>query len=90
LPKKKSSSKADKEEIMTAFWIVALGLGMAFHGLLILWVGGLPRALRSGEVPTAEKGTPMAFQLFWLDQYSYIGLVLTLVGGGLAAWGYLT
>jgi hypothetical protein len=83
------SSKADKEEIMTAFWIVAMGLGMAFHGLLILWVGGLPRALRSGELPTADKGTPMAFQLFWLDQYSFIGLVLALVGGALAAWGYL-
>ena len=26
---------------MSEFWIVATGLGMAFHGLLILWVGGL-------------------------------------------------
>lgn len=72
------------------FWIMALGLGMAFHGGLILWVGGLPRALTPGATPTAEKGTPEAFGLFWLDQYSYIGLVLFIVGLGLAAWGGLS
>ena len=74
---------------MSEFWIVALGLGMAFHGLLILWVGGLPRAFSPGESPTAEKGSPEAFGLFWLDQYSYIGLVLALAGLGLVAWGSL-
>ncbi|MGV0033775.1 MAG: hypothetical protein ACNYPE_02045 [Candidatus Azotimanducaceae bacterium WSBS_2022_MAG_OTU7] len=74
---------------MSEFWIVALGMGMAFHGLLILWVGGLPRALSSGESPTAEKGSPEAFGLFWLDQYSYIGAVLALVGLGLIVWGSL-
>ena len=74
---------------MSEFWIGALGLGMAFHGLLILWVGGLPRAFSPGESPTAEKGSPEAFGLFWLDQYSYIGLVLTLAGLGLVVWGSL-
>ncbi|MDA0272376.1 MAG: hypothetical protein O3C68_03875 [Proteobacteria bacterium] len=74
---------------MSDSWIVALGLGMAFHGLLILWVGGLPRAFSPGESPTAEKGSPEAFGLFWLDQYSYIGLVLTLAGLGLVVWGSL-
>ena len=74
---------------MYAFWIVALGLGMAFHGLLILWVGGLPRALTPGDNRTAPKGSPEAFGLFWLDQYSYIGLVLAAGGIGMAAWGYL-
>jgi hypothetical protein len=74
---------------MSEFWIVALGMGMAFHGLLILWVGGLPRALSPGESPTAEKGSPEAFGLFWLDQYSYIGVVLTLAGLGLVVWGSL-
>ncbi len=73
---------------MSEFWLTALGLGMAFHGLLIVWVGGLPRALRSGEVPTAEKGSQMAFQLFWLDQYSFMGLGLAASGIALAAWGY--
>ena len=74
---------------MSEFWIVALGLGMAFHGLLILWVGGLPRAFSPGESQTAEKGSPEAFGLFWLDQYSYIGLVLALAGLGLVVWGSL-
>ena len=74
---------------MSEFWIIALGLGMAFHGLLILWVGGLPYALSPGESPTAEKGSPEAFGLFWLDQYSYIGLVLSLAGLGLVVWGIL-
>ena len=75
---------------MSVFWIVAVGLGMAFQGLLIIWVGGLPRAFRPGEQPRAEKGTPEAFGQFWLDQYSYIGLVLAVLGLMLAAWGYLT
>ena len=74
---------------MSEFWIVATGLGMAFHGLLILWVVGLPRAFSSGEPSTAEKGTPEAFGLFWLDQYSYIGGVLTLAGLGFVVWGSL-
>ena len=75
---------------MDAYWIVASGLGMMFHGGLILWVGGLPRALTPGESPTAEKGTPEAFGLFWLDQYSYIGLVLAIGGAAVAAGGYLS
>ena len=66
---------------MMDFWLMAIGVGLIFHGLLILWVGGLPWALRSGKKPFFEKGSPQAFQVFWLDQYSYIGL--TLVGGGL-------
>lgn len=74
---------------MSEFWIVVIGLGMSFHGLLILWVGGLPRAFSSGETPTAEKGTPEAFGLFWLDQYSYIGGALALVGLGFFVWGTL-
>ncbi len=75
---------------MSEYWMMVIGLGMAFHGLLILWVGGLPRALSPGESPTAAPGTPEAFGLFWLDQYSYIGLTLTVVGAALAAGGYLT
>ena len=70
-------------------WLIASGLGFLFHGLLILWVGNLPWAFRVGKKPNFEKGSSGAFQIFWLDQYSYIGLVLTLlglaqiVGGGL-------
>lgn len=59
---------------------IILGLACIWMGALILWVGGLPRQLRRGEVPTAPKGTPEAFGLFWLDQYGYIGLTTLGVG----------
>ena len=72
---------------MSDFWIVAVGCGMAFHGLLILWVGGLPNALSREDSPVAEKGSTEAFGIFWLDQYSYIGLALTVLGAGLVLWG---
>ena len=60
--------------------LLALGLGLVWHGLQILWVGGLPRQLRRGEVPRAEAGSEAAFLLFWLDQYAWIGLTLGAVG----------
>ena len=66
-----------------AGWLIVLGLGAIWHGAQIIWVGGLPRQVRRGETPTAPKGTPEAFGLFWIDQYGYIGL--TLAVGGLAA-----
>ena len=72
-----------------AHWLVIVGCGAFWLGAQIIWVGGLPRMLRSGEVPTAPPGTPGAFQLFWLDQYSFIGLTLAIGGIALAAWGLL-
>ena len=71
------------------YWLICIGLGMVWHGVQIIWAGGLPRMLRRGEVPTAEKGTAAAFGLFWLDQYSFIGITLALAGIGLTAWGLL-
>ena len=71
------------------FWLICIGLGMSWHGAMIIWAGGLPRALRRGEVPTAAKGTPKAFGLFWLDQYSYIGLTLSALGLVIALYGWL-
>jgi len=65
-------------------WLVITGLGAAWLGWQIVWAGRLPRQLRRGEVPTAPRGTPEAFGLFWIDQYGYIGLTL-LLGGLLAA-----
>lgn len=59
---------------------IITGLGALWLGGHILWVGGLPRQLRGGEKPSAPKGTPEAFQLFWMDQYGYIGLTLFLGG----------
>ena len=61
-------------------WLVVVGLGALWLGLQIIWVAPVPRALRSGEVPTAEPGTPEAFGLFWLDQYGYIGITLSVLG----------
>ncbi|MEQ8483805.1 MAG: hypothetical protein RIB46_05545 [Pseudomonadales bacterium] len=70
-------------------WLVIVGLGALWLGAQIVWVAPLPRQLRSGEVPTAPKGTPQAFGLFWIDQYGYIGLTLALGGVLLALFGWL-
>ena len=70
-------------------WLVIVGLGALWLGAQIVWVAPLPRQLRRGEVPTAPKGTPQAFGLFWIDQYGYIGLTLALGGVLLAIFGWL-
>jgi hypothetical protein len=71
-------------------WLMIGGLGAIWLGVQIVVVGRLPRALRRGPQPTAPKGTPQAFGLFWLDQYGSIGLALA-IGGSLAAlWGGLS
>lgn len=70
-------------------WLMVAGLGAIWLGVQIVVVGRPPRALRRGPQPTAPKGTPQAFGLFWLDQYGAIGLTLA-IGGALAAlWGRL-
>ncbi len=71
-------------------WLLIVGLGCIWAGVHICANSGLPRQLRSGESPTAEKGSARAFQLFWLDQYAYIGLVLCLLGALAAAWSLLS
>lgn len=58
-------------------WFIVVGAGALWHGWQIVWVGGLPRQLRSGETPKGEPGSQMAFQLFWLDQYAWIGISLS-------------
>jgi hypothetical protein len=70
-------------------WWTIVGLGAMWLGVQIVIVGGLPRALRRGPQPTAPRGSPAAFGLFWIDQYGFLGLTLA-VGGALAvAWGRL-
>ena len=71
---------------MLAFpdWLIVVGLGAFWLGAQIVWVAPLPRQLRQGDVPSAVKGSPEAFGLFWIDQYGWIGLILC-VGGALAA-----
>ena len=61
-------------------WFICLGCGALWLGLQILWVAGLPRQLRRGEVEHADKGTQKAFMHFWFDQYAWIGISLSLIG----------
>ena len=70
-------------------WAIVCGLGALWLGAQIVVVGHLPRALRRGPHPTARKGTPEAFGLFWLDQYGFLGLALALGGALAALWGVL-
>jgi hypothetical protein len=65
-------------------WWIVCGLGAIWLGVQIVIVGRPPRVLRRGPQPTAPKGTPEAFSLFWIDQYGFIGLALAL-GGALGA-----
>ena len=70
-------------------WLVCLGIGMIWQGLLITWVGGLPLAItRRGEAKP-QAGTPEAFGFFWLEQYRFIGLTLSLTGFALTLYGGL-
>ncbi len=76
-------------ENVTGFWLCAGGFGALWLGIQIVVVGRLPRVLRRGETPTAPKGTPEAFGLFWLDQYGFIGLTLAILGAIAVAAGLL-
>ena len=66
-----------------ADWLIICGFGGIWLGVQIVANGRLPRQLRSGPTPTAPKGSPEAFGLFWIDQYGYIGLSFAV--GGLVA-----
>ncbi len=71
-------------------WLLIIGLGFVWAGAHICANSGLPRQLRSGDTPIAEKGSTRAFQLFWLDQYAYIGLALCLSGAAGVLWSLLS
>lgn len=77
-------------ELQLPDWLIIAGLGALWLGGQIVWVAPLPRPLRRGEVPTAPKGSPQAFNLFWLDQYGYLGLVLVAAGAVLFGAGWFT
>ncbi|MEM7018239.1 MAG: hypothetical protein AAF512_12970 [Pseudomonadota bacterium] len=66
--------------LLAAQWWMITGFGAIWLGIQILAAGRLPRLLRGDKAPEAEKGSPQAFMIFWLDQYSWIGLTLTLAG----------
>jgi hypothetical protein len=77
-------------ELGLADWFLIAGLGALWLGAQIVWVAPLPRQLRSGQVPTAPRGSPQAFGLFWLDQYGWIGLALVAAGVLSLGAGWLT
>lgn len=66
-----------------ADWLIIFGFAGIWLGTQIVANGRLPRQLRRGPVPSAAKGSPEAFGLFWIDQYGYIGLTLA-IGGAIA------
>lgn len=61
-------------------WPLAGGVGMLWLGAQILWVAGVPWLVRRGPAPTAEPGSAQAFLLFWLEQYRWIGAILSVLG----------
>ena len=67
-------------------WLLFFGLGCLWLGSQILWVAPLPRQLRRGQSPSAPPGSDQAFQLFWIDQYGWIGIALCAIGLGCCTW----
>ena len=66
-----------------------VGLGCLWMGWLVLANAPLPRQLRRGPTPVAEKGTPEAFGLFWMDQYGWWGVTLSVLGVVLPVLAFL-
>ena len=60
--------------------LLTIGLGFLWHGALIYWVAGLPRQLKKTSKNITESDTEKSFMLFWLDQYSWIGLLIIVIG----------
>ena len=60
--------------------LLTIGLGFLWHGALIYWVAGLPRQLKKKSKNMNESYTEKSFMLFWLDQYSWIGLLIIFIG----------
>ena len=64
---------------MFSYFLVS-GLGGIWLGSQIIWVVGFPRQLKSHKIERTEKNSQETFMLFWLDQYSWIGLTLLSFG----------
>lgn len=61
---------------------LSLGLGCLWHGLQIVWVAPRPSQLtRNRERPAGEElDAAQTFQQFWLDQYGWIGITMSVLG----------
>ena len=64
--------------------LLALGLGCVWHGAQIIWVAPTPRLLQRDldkqNRQDKEVDPARAFQIFWLDQYAWLGIALTVLG----------
>ena len=66
------------------FVLLAFGVGCAWHGLQVIWVAPRARLFQSAQekarLQAVAADSAQAFQVFWLDQYAWIGIVLTVIG----------
>jgi len=69
-------------------WL-AVAAGCIWHGAQIVWVAPVPSQFAKDK-PQFEKGSAEAFQMFWLDQYAWIGISLVLIGVLIGAWRLLS
>ena len=81
--------------------LFAVGMGLLWHGLQVVWVAPVPSQLRKGtgdegqgrsdlEDPADEKKRQARrFQIFWLDQYAWIGIILVAMGLVILLWSLL-
>jgi hypothetical protein len=68
-------------------WL-ALGLGCLWHGGQIVWAAPVPAQLRNTQ--TRSQSAERTFIYFWLDQYAWIGILLSFIGLGFIAYGFMT
>ena len=68
-----------------SIFVLALGLGCLWHGLQIVWVAPRPTQFKR-DAPEVEIGSPQAFQVFWSDQYAWIGITLSVIGLCAVLW----
>ena len=66
--------------------LFAIGSGFIWHGVQIIWVAPMPSQLKRDQ-PELEPGSAVAFNRFWIDQYAWIGIGLTVLGLGLVLAG---
>lgn len=59
--------------------LLAVGAGCIWHGAQIIWVAPVP-SLFDSAATKPPPDSPQAFQVFWLDQYAWIGIALVGLG----------